>query len=420
MASAERTTETREHSRIRIRSDVAITRGHMRRARIVLAATAVAWAAAPRLVDGAPAVTTEHARVARTPEMLRQPPILRNMSSHPGVVEVTLTAAPTRLQLLPAGPLVSAYAYNGSVPGPTLDLREGDSVIIHFRNQLPEPTTVHWHGFHIPADADGSPLVPIAAGTAHDYRFRLAKGSAGTYWYHPHPDRRTRFQVSMGLFGGIIVRAPSDPLTAKGIPEKLLILSDNRFDSGGAIAFPHATSLAGGIDLENGREGNVLFVNGQVMPTIPIRRGELQRWRIINASAARVYRLALAGQRLVHVGNDGGLFERPVEVPEILMANSERLEVLVRGTGSPGDTTVLEDLPYDRYMPQTRPADWDRTLQVLSSRCSTATACRSRSAAGRIRGTCPSTRRSASRSTSTIIQENGCSTVISSITRTTG
>jgi FtsP/CotA-like multicopper oxidase with cupredoxin domain len=97
----------------------------------------------------------------------------------------------------------------------------------------------------------------------------------------------------------------------------------------------------------------------------------VQRWRIINASVSRVYRLALGGgQRLVHVGTDGGLFEHPVEVPDILMANSERDEVLVRGTGAPGDTTVLEDLPYDRYMPQTRPADWNRTRRILSLRYS--------------------------------------------------
>jgi FtsP/CotA-like multicopper oxidase with cupredoxin domain len=368
MSSAEATTETGEPSRVQIGSHIASARGGIRRARIILVAAAMGWAAAPSLVDGAPAVGSEHARPARSPELLRQPPVLRNMSSHPGVVEVTLTAAPARLRLMPGGPLVSVYAYNGTIPGPTLDLREGDSVIIHFRNQLPEWTTVHWHGFHIPAYADGSPLYPIAPGTSHDYKFRLAPGSAGTYWYHPHPDRRTRYQVSMGLFGGIIVRAPSDPLTAKGVPEKLLILSDNRFDSTGAIAFSKPSSLEGGIDLENGREGNVLFVNGQVMPTIPIRRGELQRWRIVNASAARVFRLSLAGQHLVHVGNDGGLFEHAVEVPEVLMANSERVEVLVRGTGSPGDTTVLEDLPYDRYMPQTRPADWDRTRRVLSLR----------------------------------------------------
>jgi bilirubin oxidase len=345
-----------------------LTPERVRRAWIALALPAMGWFAPPRPIEVTQATVAIDGASASAPEILRQPAVLHNMSSVPGIVEVTITAAPARLRLLPGGPLVSVYAYNGSVPGPTLDVREGDSVIIHFRNQLPELTTVHWHGVHVPANADGSPLYPIASGAVHDYRFRVTAGSAGTYWYHPHPDRRSGFQIAMGLFGGIIVRAPNDPLAAAGIPDKLLILSDNRFDSTGAIAFPDPRSIDASVDLENGREGNVLFVNGQVMPAIPIRRGELQRWRIVNASAGRIYRLALAGQRLVQVGTDGGLFEHPVEVPEVLVANSERVEFLVRGTGAPGGETVLQDLSYDRYMPQTRPAGWDTTRALLSLR----------------------------------------------------
>jgi bilirubin oxidase len=290
------------------------------------------------------------------------------MSSRPGVVEVTVTAAPARLQLMQGGPLVNVYAYNGSVPGPTLEAREGDSVIIHFKNQLPEPTTVHWHGVHLPANTDGSPLYPIKPGASHDYRFRVGRGSAATYWYHPHPDRRSAYQVAMGLYGGFIVRAADDPIAAKGISEKLLILADNRFDSRGAVEFPDSQATAAIVDLENGREGNVLFVNGQVMPAIPIRRGEVQRWRIVNASAARIYRLAIPGQRLTQIGTDGGLIERPVDWPEILLANSERIELLVRGAATASDSTTLEDLPYDRYMPQTRPANWESRRRLLTLR----------------------------------------------------
>src|SRR6185312_5964333 len=143
---------------------------------------------------------------------------------------------------------------------------------------------------------------------------------------------RTGYQIAKGLFGAFIVRDPNDPLPAS-LPEKLLILSDNRFTPDGSpeIADPH--SMQGQIDQENGREGNVLFVNGQVMPKITIRSGEVQRWRVINVSAARIYRLAIPGHAFLHVGDDGGLFERPVEINEFLLANSERVELLVRGTG---------------------------------------------------------------------------------------
>jgi FtsP/CotA-like multicopper oxidase with cupredoxin domain len=88
--------------------------------------------------------------------------------------------------------------------------------------------------------------------------------------------------------------------------------------------------VQGRMDHENGREGNVLFVNGQVMPEIAIRSGEVQRWRVVNTSAARIYKLAIPGHTLLHVGNDGGLFEKPVPLSEIVVANSERVELLVR------------------------------------------------------------------------------------------
>ena len=295
---------------------------------------------------------------------LSAPPVLTNVSSAPHTVEVTITAAPTLLSLLP-GTKSDAFAYNGRVPGPTLEIREGDRVIIHFRNHLPVPTTVHWHGLHIPVTADGSPFYPVAPGGTYDYVFTIQRGAAGTYWYHPHPHHDTGRQVAKGLYGAIIVRAADDPLPAS-LPEKLLILSDNRFLADGSVDLPHPHSAQGGVDRENGREGNVFFINGQVKPTISIRSGEVQRWRVINASASRVYRLALPGHTFLHVGSDGGLFERPIEVKEILIANSERVELLVRGTGSPGSVSFLQTLPYDRYIPQTRPSDWSGTRDLLA------------------------------------------------------
>ena len=335
---------------------------------LIIGIASVTWFGGPARAERGDAVRSTTVHGPPPAVTLKEPPVLRNLSSRPGVVEVSITAAPARLQLQPGGPTVAVYAYNGSVPGPTLETHEGDSVIIHFQNRLPEPTTVHWHGVHLPADADGSPLYPIAPGASYIYRFRLVKGSAATYWYHPHPDRRSGFQVAMGLYGGFIVHAADDPLAARGIPEKLLILSDNRFDSSGAIAFPLPHSVEEIVDVENGREGNALLVNGQAMPTISMRPGELQRWRIVNASAARIYRLSLPGQQLIQVGTDGGLVEQPVERPEVMVANSERVEVLVRAPAAAGDTAVLQDLPYDRYMPQTRPTDWTRSRPLLTLR----------------------------------------------------
>ncbi len=290
----------------------------------------------------------------------------KNPSSISATVEVAITAAQVRLNLLP-GQETEVFAYNGTVPGPLLEVREGDRVVVHFRNDLPEPTTIHWHGLSLPIDADGSPLHPVAPGEEYAYVFTVQPGTAGTYWYHPHPHHRTGYQIAMGLYGAIVVRSADDPLPA-AIEEKLLILADNRFGTDGSVDVAEVPSQQATVDQENGREGDILFVNGEVLPELTIGSGEVQRWRVINASAARVYRLALSGHSFLHVGNDGGLFERPVEVDEIVVANSERVELLVRGSGAPGDRSVLQALPYDRYIPQTRPYDWNEPRNLLTLR----------------------------------------------------
>jgi FtsP/CotA-like multicopper oxidase with cupredoxin domain len=307
------------------------------------------------------------ARAQATPaDAFTAPPTLQNLSREPRTVEVRLKAGPGRVSLVP-GFDTDVYAYNGVVPGPTLEVREGDRVTVHFRNDLPEPTTVHWHGLHLPFSADGSPFHPVAPGEEYEYSFTIPTGTAGTYWYHPHPHHHTAWQVGKGLYGAIVVRAHDDPIPAS-IPEKLLILSDNRFHPDGSLDFAEPGSEQARADEVNGREGDVLFVNDRILPTLTVRSGEVQRWRVINASGARMYRLAIPGHTFLHVGSDGGLFERPVEAKEILLANGERVELLVRGTGEPGSRTVLQTLPYDRYMPRTRPTDWDEPRDLLTLR----------------------------------------------------
>jgi bilirubin oxidase len=295
------------------------------------------------------------------------PELLADISTEPGVREFTLTASPTRLEFVPGKP-TEAWAYNGTVPGPTIELREGDRVTVHFHNKLTQTSTVHWHGLHLPAGSDGSPLDPVLPGASRDYVFRVPLGSAGTYWYHPHPDMTTTEQVAKGLYGALIIRPAKDPLA--GIADSLLILSDNRFTASGSVDIQTHTTPQGNIDMQNGREGEVLFVNGKRLPTLALRPGEWRRLRIINAAAARVFRLAIPGQKLGHVGNDGGLFETPREVDELLLANSERVEVLVRG-GEPGSRTMLRTLPYDRYDFHTRPKDWETPRDVVELRTTT-------------------------------------------------
>ena len=292
------------------------------------------------------------------------PSVLQNLSSTPNTVEVNLTAAPATVRLGPSA-ATPVYAYNGQVPGPTLEVREGDRVIVHFKNDLPEETTIHWHGLHIPVEADGNPMDPVPPGGSYDYIFTIQPGMAGTYWYHPHPHHTTLHQIDSGLFGGLIIRAADDPLP-EALPERLMLISDHRFKDDGTLDVPAAHAALPRFDEVTGREGETVLVNGQLRPTLSIRSGELQRWRVVNTSPGRYYRLSLTGHSFLCVGSDGGLFERPVEVKEVLLAPADRVELLVRGTGAPGSQVVLQSLPYDRYKPDSRPADWKTPLNLLT------------------------------------------------------
>ncbi|MGK2963054.1 MAG: multicopper oxidase family protein, partial [Gemmatimonadaceae bacterium] len=197
---------------------------------------------------------------AESGNSLSAPRTMRNVSSVPGTVEVSLAAELGSMTLSPGGP-TEVFTYNGTIPGPTLEVREGDRVIVHFENRLSTATTVHWHGLHIPFDADGSPFHPVEPGEKRVYSFTLRPGSAGTYWYHPHPNHATGIQVAKGLYGAIIVRAPDDPLP-RDLTEQVIMLADNRFLPDGSIDLPEMGSHQATIDEENGREGDVLFVNG--------------------------------------------------------------------------------------------------------------------------------------------------------------
>ncbi len=270
----------------------------------------------------------------------KEPTILINSSTTKGVVEVQLTASKTKVQLID-GKFTEVYAYNDMVPGPTIEVFEGDQVIVHFKNLLPEPTTVHWHGLHVPSDQDGGPMDLVLPGASRVYSYTIPFGSAGTYWYHPHPHGLTANQVAMGLTGAFIVRAANEPLP-RGIPEHLVTLTDNRFDGNSQIT--PSTKM----DKMMGREGNVIFVNGQRSPTLNVRSGETHRFRILNASSARYYLLNLPNHSLLQIGTDGGLFEKPVSYSQILLAPAERVEVLITFNNSPGSSVEMQSLPYDR------------------------------------------------------------------------
>jgi bilirubin oxidase len=266
---------------------------------------------------------------------------LPNGSATPGTFEGTLVAERTSKTLL-AGRSTEFWTYNGLVPGPMIEVFEGDTVRIRVENRLSQDTTVHWHGLPVPPNQDGSPMDPIAPGASRMYDFTLPMGSAGTYWFHPHTHKHTAEQVFRGMAGLIVVRSRTDPLS-EGFAEKHLVISDLRLASDGSI--PADTPM----DWQNGREGNYVLVNGQYQPILGINPGQSQRWRILNATNARYLRVALDQHSFTLVGTDGGLLAAPMPgLSEILLAPGQRVEVIVTAGLAAGAAAVLKSLPYER------------------------------------------------------------------------
>jgi bilirubin oxidase len=278
---------------------------------------------------------------------------LENQTTKPGHFKATLTAAPLSVPLIPGLPATEFWTYNGGLPGPLIELHEGDLVDITFVNQLPQPSTIHWHGLPVPSEQDGNPWDLVPPGGSRTYRFKLPMGTSGNYWYHPHPHHYTAEQAFRGLAGPIIVRPRKDPLAV--LPERLLVVSDLKLDARGAIAPSDAN------DLMNGREGQFALVNAQNQPVLPFHAGGRERWRIVNASSARYLRLVLPGTSFALVGTDGGLLEKPqLGLTEILMTPAQRVDLVV-DAGTRRDKVELRaeiyqrgkmgDVPPEKVMP---------------------------------------------------------------------
>jgi FtsP/CotA-like multicopper oxidase with cupredoxin domain len=208
---------------------------------------------------------------------------------------------------------------------------------------------------------DGTEVVqrPVQPGETFVYRF--TPPDAGTFWYHPHFNETE--QLEKGLYGALIVRGP-DELTLD--EEKILVFDDLRVDKSGQIA-----KFGGLMDRHNGREGNVRLINGTSEPELTIAAGQIERWRVVNASSARYVRLSLGGKPFQIIGTDGGLIEAPVTVTEVLLPPADRVELAVGPFEHEGAVLDIEDLPYYR-MAGKKGVERFGTIRVTARKPSTA------------------------------------------------
>ncbi|MDH3597878.1 MAG: multicopper oxidase domain-containing protein [Rhodospirillales bacterium] len=182
---------------------------------------------------------------------------------NPDIVEVFLTAKEKMVQIGQGKP-TKMWTYNGVVPGPTIEGKVGDTVIVHFTNELPEETTIHWHGLEVPANMDGSNISQNAVEPGGYFRYEFKLLRAATYWYHPHI--RTNEQIEQGLHAALVVRDPDED-SSLGLPESehVLVLEDVLLDAEGNVAEPLPRDpLAKATMQLNGRQGNTLLVNDLV------------------------------------------------------------------------------------------------------------------------------------------------------------
>lgn len=268
-------------------------------------------------------------------------------------VHLRLISQAASLPILP-GNLTNAYRYTGSLRmgprgtvqnlssciGPIIRLESGQNVQIDHLNSLTENTVVHFHGMNVPELADGHPKDVLAPGELHSHRFRVIN-RAGTYWFHPHPDMRTGYQVHRGMAGMMIVhdaeeRALGLPSGACDVP---VVIQDKRFNA--SNQFQHSTGS------QTGHLGSRILING-FADYVWNCGTRLYRFRFLNGCNSRILKLAWDdGQPMTVIGTDGGLLSEPVVKPYVMLGPGQRIEVIGDfTTKSVGSQIKLKSLAY--------------------------------------------------------------------------
>jgi FtsP/CotA-like multicopper oxidase with cupredoxin domain len=219
-----------------------------------------------------------------------------------GVKVFQVTAKVVQWETEP-GVLKEAWTYGGSVPGPTIRAKLGDRVRIVLRNELPEPTTIHFHGMTVPAEMDGVPVISqdaVMPGERFAYEFTVK--DTGTHMYHSHFNAQK--QVPMGLLGAFVVPDPDDP---KVDLDYNMVLND------GPLGFT---------------------LNGKGFPAtqpLVVKRGDVVRIRYMNEGLL-IHPMHLHGLAQEAIAIDGRLLDQPYLTDTVLVAPGQRIDVLVRAT----------------------------------------------------------------------------------------
>jgi FtsP/CotA-like multicopper oxidase with cupredoxin domain len=258
-------------------------------------------------------------------------------------LDLRIKAAPGRASLAGAShPDTDVWAYNGTVPGPALHLRQGEPARVVVENRLGEDTTVHWHGVRLPNAMDGVPgltQLPIRPGESFTYEF--TPPDAGTFWYHPHADSLE--QLGRGLAGALIVEEPQPVSVDRDL---LWMLTDWRLTDDTQIAPGFGNGMEAAM---SGRVGNTVTLNGSVPGDQPVRAGERLRLRLVNSALARIMALRFEGHHPAIVAIDGQPCDpHEPEGGRLVLGPAMRVDVLLDMRGEPGRRYRVVDDFYER------------------------------------------------------------------------
>ena len=269
-------------------------------------------------------------------------------SSETPDLEVRLRAVESKVPIL-SGNLTQVWMYQGEVLqgdsaalqiipdsylGPIFRVRQGQHIRIHFVNELPEASIVHWHGLLLPEAMDAHPSYAIASGETYTYDFEVVN-RAGTYWYHPHPHGSTATQVYNGLAGLFIVADDEEstlnlPADSYDLP---LVFQDRSFDADNQLVYITGGMMTQMMTEMMGFLGDNILVNGKADVELDVET-RAYRLRLLNGSNFRMLKLAWEDSTpLTVIGTDGGLLESPVERPYITLSPGERVELWVDFNG---------------------------------------------------------------------------------------
>jgi FtsP/CotA-like multicopper oxidase with cupredoxin domain len=269
------------------------------------------------------------------------PPLARSTTDGQGRRVFDLTAQAGHHDF-GSGRVSPSWGFNGDYLGPTLRAKAGEQVVVNVRNDLPETTTVHWHGMHLPPSMDGGPHQVVAPGKTWSPNWTIDQ-PASTLWYHPHLHGITERHVYNGLAGLFILDDPAAsalPLPKDyGVDDIPVVVQDKAFEDNGKV--DDRKPFLSGVGLL----GDEIVVNGTHSPYLDVK-SSLVRLRVVNASTARVYNFGFSDDRsFALVGSDGGLLAKPASMSRIRLAAGERAEIVL--AVRPGERTVLRSYDPD-------------------------------------------------------------------------